>query len=251
MDLYDLTRDDIDRFWSMVDRADMDDCWEWQGTRNYGYGVLSLKGRTVRAHRFSVGLTYREWPALSVLHHCDNPPCVNPAHLFFGNNRANNLDRDLKGRGNPPRGERAGNARLTEADVRAIRNDLRPLSAIAADYDVHPITIHDIRNFRTWAHVDGPAGWLERPAPVEWSAEAGPQDYAQAAEIVANIGAHISGALKARGIMLRTLSEETGIGASDLSRFVHGHKHPSIPTAVKLLRWLSAPHPTTAPRSVP
>ncbi len=91
---------EIDRFWTYVDKTEP--CWIWTGGCNSdGYGNFKVHGKTVRASRYSyalanpgVQLTQRDL----VCHHCDNPPCVNPAHLFLGAARDNTADMVQKGR---------------------------------------------------------------------------------------------------------------------------------------------------------
>jgi hypothetical protein len=87
-------------FWLHVSRAGALECWEWTGalTRG-GYGQMSLNKRPVGAHRVAYAITYGEVPPrLCVMHSCDNPPCVNPAHLSLGTHRENILDARAKGR---------------------------------------------------------------------------------------------------------------------------------------------------------
>ena len=87
------------RFWDKVVRR-RSGCWEWIGTRNRkgGYGRLKFGGKMAMAHRVAKELATGIAPGdLCVLHHCDNPPCVNPAHLYFGT-RADNA-RDCVSRG--------------------------------------------------------------------------------------------------------------------------------------------------------
>jgi hypothetical protein len=89
------------RFWSKVARRDIDECWEWQAHCVDGYGVLKVDGRDMKAHRISWLLASGsdQIPAGHVvMHSCDNPPCVNPAHLSVGTVADNNSDRHTKGR---------------------------------------------------------------------------------------------------------------------------------------------------------
>lgn len=79
-------------------------CWNWNRATNFkGYGQFSVKGRVKQAHRVSYVMATGEQPNL-VMHTCDNPACVNPAHLRDGNNHANMLDCQRKGRRPRPKG---------------------------------------------------------------------------------------------------------------------------------------------------
>lgn len=113
------------RFWSKVRTAGHSECWTWTSSRHYaGYGEIWWDGKRRKAHRIAWQLTYGLVPdGMLVCHHCDNPPCCNPAHLFLGTNAANMADRNNKGRarGGGSQGESHPNAKLTESNVRAIR----------------------------------------------------------------------------------------------------------------------------------
>lgn len=94
------------RFLNKINKTDA--CWIWIGGRNRsGYGRFVVWNKNSQlAHRFSwtlhKGLIMS---GLDVLHKCDNPPCVNPEHLFLGTQADNNRDMRAKGRGgNPPKG---------------------------------------------------------------------------------------------------------------------------------------------------
>lgn len=106
------------------------ECWTWGGSLNRaGYGVVRLGGsggKASLAHRLAWSLTNGPIPAgLHVLHHCDNPGCVRPDHLFLGTNADNIADRMRKGRPGSQAwrgcGERHPNAKLTDAECREIR----------------------------------------------------------------------------------------------------------------------------------
>ena len=128
-------------------------CWVWTGaTKGNGYGHTS-RGP---AHRRSYELFVGPIPAgMDVCHHCDNRPCINPAHLFVGTRLENMQDCKRKGRTARGeklalRGERGPSAKLTWAQVRAIRSSSEPSKALAAKFGCTNDNINRIRRNDTW-----------------------------------------------------------------------------------------------------
>jgi hypothetical protein len=95
---------------------------------------------------------------MKVLHRCDTPACVRPAHLFLGSQAENVADMMAKGRWNRLRGEQNPSARLTADEVIAIRcleaDGSMTQAALARRYKVHPMTIRAILWNWTWRHVE-------------------------------------------------------------------------------------------------
>ena len=148
------------RFWSKVDRRGPDDCWTWTAARDKdGYGHFSINTAAPggRAHRASwVFANGPVPPGLCVCHRCDNPPCVNPGHLFLGTNSDNMRDREAKGRRVAVVGSAHGIAKLSESQVASIlrrvaAGELR--TAVAKDLGVHLVTVTRIVTGETWRHV--------------------------------------------------------------------------------------------------
>jgi len=130
-------------------------CWIWQRCRGRdGYGTIKFAKKMCRAHRLSWQHHYGPIPKNKfVLHTCDNPPCINPSHLFLGTNMDNARDKIVKGRGADLKGEMNGFAKLTATDVLAIRRDMRLQREIAADYGIGQPNVSGIKNRKSWAHV--------------------------------------------------------------------------------------------------
>jgi HNH endonuclease len=144
------------RFWRFVLKAD--GCWRWCGRRNaQGYGSIREGASHTMAHRLSWRLHNGDIPAgMLVLHKCDNPPCVNPAHLFLGTSLDNAKDRDAKGRHWAPRGEQRKSARFTDAErtqIKAVIRYSRPQWKIAALYGLKQSTVSNVSTGETWRWV--------------------------------------------------------------------------------------------------
>lgn len=158
-----LARKLVQRGWTEVDRGfRLGPCWEWNGSRimaRGGYGRMRHESRDNYAHR----LAYRAWngeipQGLDVLHKCDNPPCINPFHLFVGTRAENVYDMINKGRSPVigAQGERHHHARLTVEQVVGIRKlAAEGLSSfdIGRRYGIFPSTVWKIRTRKAWKHV--------------------------------------------------------------------------------------------------
>lgn len=164
-----------ERFWAKVAIGAEDECWPWSGAAAaHGYGhVWGEKNKNVGAHRVSWELHNGPIPdGLDVLHRCDNPPCVNPAHLFLGTATDNGRDMVSKGRANTPRGDVHGsrtkperrprgeaswNARLNDDLVRFVRQRYAEggisMRQLGARVGLHHGTIGQLVRRERWAHV--------------------------------------------------------------------------------------------------
>lgn len=113
-----------DKEWFLSRVAQGDGCWMWQRSLDaHGYGQTWFRRKVSKAHRVAWTVLVGEIPeGLHVLHKCDNPPCVNPDHLFLGTNQDNIRDRLSKNR---PRGGVRGashrSAKLSWDQVEEIR----------------------------------------------------------------------------------------------------------------------------------
>lgn len=152
-----------ERFWSKVDRRGPDECWTWQGTKQapnkigerYGTFGVSERGKNVtyRAHRLAYILTYgRLDPDAVIMHTCDNPLCVNPAHLVAGTQKENAEDMARKGR--VAHGSSHYDSRLTESDVLAIFDDKTSTHIeLARRFGIHDSNIMKIRRGLRWRRL--------------------------------------------------------------------------------------------------
>lgn len=153
-----------ERFWNKVNKngptiAHIDTpCWVWMAHCNIsGHGRFSVNGKLGLAHRVSWLIHYGEFDnALDVLHKCDNPSCINPDHLFLGTHKDNMVDMVNKGRNVVFAGEASRTAKLTEAQVKEIKNKstFTTQTQLAKDYGVSQAAIWYILNGRNWKHLE-------------------------------------------------------------------------------------------------
>jgi hypothetical protein len=137
-----------DRWAKFVSPGAPDECWEWQGWRSpQGYGRFKLNGKQIPASRAAAilaGMPVRD--GLDVCHICDNPPCVNPSHLYVGT-RSRNIQ-DMADRGRHPKqaglGEKDWSAKYSDIDVEDWKLSHaagESFKSIARRYGAHSTTI--------------------------------------------------------------------------------------------------------------
>lgn len=150
-------RSPLERFQEKVLQKNDRGCAEWNGSKYpSGYGSFWFEGRVQVASRVAWLLFRGPIPdGLWVLHECDNPPCVNPDHLFLGTRQDNVDDMDSKGRRASLPGELNPKSKLTAKDVVAIRelSGTKSQRELAAKYGVTKTAIRLIQQGKNWSHV--------------------------------------------------------------------------------------------------
>lgn len=170
-------------FLPYVPTAGADECWNRQGTvGHHGYGSVHFQYKNYRASRVSYFLAKGKWPEPMCLHSCDNPRCVNPAHLRAGTHQENMQDSVDRGRRVRPRkvrikkeriilrGEQCPVALMTDETVADIKQrivDGQKDQEIADALQVGRSTVSKIRHNRQWRHIP----WPPSLAQVEVRAE--------------------------------------------------------------------------------
>jgi len=155
VDVLFLLQEKADRFWDNVAKTDPEKCWVWKGSyaaarENKKYGLFYVAPRKkVIASRAAYMLANGPIPdGLYVCHKCDNPPCVNPNHLFAGTPKENCVDKVIKGRVTPRRGEKI-NAEI----AREIFDDKSPYAQIAKRYNISRALVHKIKDKTVWGRI--------------------------------------------------------------------------------------------------
>lgn len=156
------------RFWESVNKdgpipegkPELGKCWLWMlpCEIGLGYGQIKVKGDRIRVHRFSYALHNggHMAPGLNVLHLCNNPNCVNPAHLKMGTQKENIQQCVKDGRKSDRRGSNCPTAKLTDESVKQIWKDSKTMMRkdIASKHNMSRSVISNILNGKTWKNVD-------------------------------------------------------------------------------------------------
>lgn len=143
---------EIIEFYSNVLALNRDQCWHWLGYHNNnGYPQFYIgDGKYTGAHRwiyqlvYCIELTSKDF----ICHHCDNPGCINPNHLFVGDQYANMADMVAKGRG--------GKAKLNAEQAKEIYilQKTSTCREVAKQFNISKATVLQIWNRKTWKHVN-------------------------------------------------------------------------------------------------
>jgi hypothetical protein len=148
------TRNTVDKFHTLYTIDPQTGCWEWQlSLHSSGHGVWRWNGKYETAHRISMRIHGYDLDNKQVNHHCDNPSCVNPKHLYLGTQQDNMRDKQVRGRSD--RGTDRWSNRLSEEQVKEIRKDTTSSHAsLGRKYGVTYHTIRKIRNKELWSWLD-------------------------------------------------------------------------------------------------
>lgn len=139
------------RFWKFVHKTDF--CWNWIGGCDWdGYGYFTIQHKSIRAHRYSWILHKGKIPnGFNVCHHCDNPSCVNPDHLFLGTNYENSMDMVKKKR--HVHGIKQPTHKLTEEQVREIKFGNEPHKIYMDKFNITNTMVCYIQKGLSWKHI--------------------------------------------------------------------------------------------------
>lgn len=140
------------KFYAKIEKSN--GCWKWIGSFDRDGYPLFWDGdiqKMKRGHQYSYELHHGERNGKCVMHTCDNPSCVNPAHLVLGSHADNCADKIAKDR--HAKGETQGSSKLTEADVKVIKSRRsESYKIICEDFGLVPSTVYRIWNNQSWKH---------------------------------------------------------------------------------------------------
>jgi hypothetical protein len=156
-----LTAEQVEDFWSYIDRRGPTECWPWTGYRRGNkYGLFYVgRGKQRRLYvasrlAYYISSGWFDPGEMLVCHHCDNPPCCNPAHFFLGTAKDNRDD--MVGKLRHPHGDNVWWRKLSSSDVLTIKRMLAlqiPKRAIARLFRVAPKSILLIGRGLMWKHI--------------------------------------------------------------------------------------------------
>jgi len=144
----------IEKFWAKVAQGSTDECWPWLGAPDKdGYGQIwdGNARKMKRAHKVSAEIHHGKSDGRIVMHSCDNPSCCNPAHLSYGSQADNCADKITKNR--HAKGESQGHSKLTEEQVKAIRERAHEgYRKLCDEFQLAPSTVYRIWHGQAWKH---------------------------------------------------------------------------------------------------
>lgn len=158
-----------ERFEAKYIKGAPDECWNWTGSHNksgHGDFHVSVARGKVKAQSFALELATGIPcpPGKGGCHRCDNPPCVNPAHIYYGTQLENAAD--MVARKRMPIGEARPNAKLLPEQIVDIRERFaggETMTSIRADYGLSSGKVSRIVNGVDWKHVGGPIKTHNKP----------------------------------------------------------------------------------------
>lgn len=145
--------------WKSVNKKGDDGCWEWVGYKNKdGYGRMKVDYKMYHVHRIVYELTYGPIPdGLLICHRCNNRSCCNPNHLYLGTQKDNMEQCVFEGRLKTSFGEKHGQSKLNEKDVKKIKELYNTKNysqrCLGKLFNISHSEISRIINNQVWKHI--------------------------------------------------------------------------------------------------